>query len=111
MNALSTQPQRPPGPGPYCSFCGKGRHEVHGMIAGPDIRICDECIELSRRLLSEERSVPSAMRLLLRQLLGRVARLLRYVEWSLNPAVRVAAVLLTVVLLLQAATLVAVLIK
>ena len=24
-----------------CSFCGKSEHEVHRMIQGPGVRICD----------------------------------------------------------------------
>lgn len=27
-----------------CSFCGKNRHEVAKLIAGPSVFICDECI-------------------------------------------------------------------
>ena len=27
-----------------CSFCGKSEHEVHRMIQGPGVRICDECV-------------------------------------------------------------------
>ena len=29
-----------------CSFCGKTRHEVGKLIAGPDIFICDACVGL-----------------------------------------------------------------
>jgi ClpX C4-type zinc finger len=29
-----------------CSFCGKSRHEVITLIAGPNVFICDECTEL-----------------------------------------------------------------
>lgn len=31
----------------YCSFCGKGQHEVHKLIAGPTVFICDECVLLA----------------------------------------------------------------
>src|ERR1700719_5341526 len=30
----------------YCSFCGKNQHEVLKLIAGPDVYICDECVDL-----------------------------------------------------------------
>jgi hypothetical protein len=30
----------------YCSFCGKSQHEVSKLIAGPNVFICDECVEL-----------------------------------------------------------------
>jgi hypothetical protein len=30
----------------YCSFCGKGQHEVRKLIAGPTVFICDEGVAL-----------------------------------------------------------------
>jgi hypothetical protein len=30
----------------YCSFCGKSQHEVQKLIAGPEVFICDECVDL-----------------------------------------------------------------
>ena len=27
-----------------CSFCGKHEQQVHRMIQGPGVRICDECV-------------------------------------------------------------------
>ena len=29
-----------------CSFCGKEEHQVHRMVQGPGVRICDECVDL-----------------------------------------------------------------
>ena len=29
-----------------CSFCGKHENQVHRMIQGPGVRICDECVQL-----------------------------------------------------------------
>ena len=29
-----------------CSFCGKGKHEVEKLIAGPQVHICNQCIDL-----------------------------------------------------------------
>jgi ATP-dependent Clp protease ATP-binding subunit ClpX len=29
-----------------CSFCGKTQDEVRHLICGPDIFICDECVNL-----------------------------------------------------------------
>ena len=26
----------------HCSFCGKSENQVHRMIQGPGVRICDE---------------------------------------------------------------------
>ena len=30
----------------YCSFCGKSQHDVKKLIAGPNVFICNECVEL-----------------------------------------------------------------
>jgi hypothetical protein len=30
----------------HCSFCGKSQHELHKLIAGPTVFICNECVEL-----------------------------------------------------------------
>ncbi len=38
----------------YCSFCGKGQHEVRKLIAGPTVFICDECVELCMDIIREE---------------------------------------------------------
>ncbi|WP_136807610.1 ATP-dependent Clp protease ATP-binding subunit ClpX [Desulfosediminicola flagellatus] len=38
----------------HCSFCGKNQDEVEKLIAGPDVFICDECIELCNEIVSEE---------------------------------------------------------
>ncbi|HIB54517.1 MAG TPA: ATP-dependent Clp protease ATP-binding subunit ClpX [Nitrospirales bacterium] len=37
-----------------CSFCGKGRDEVHKLIAGPVVYICDECVDLCNDIIAEE---------------------------------------------------------
>ncbi len=37
-----------------CSFCGKGQEMVKKLVAGPDVYICDECIELCNEILIEE---------------------------------------------------------
>jgi ATP-dependent Clp protease ATP-binding subunit ClpX len=37
-----------------CSFCGKNQDEVEKLIAGPDVYICDECIELCNEIVLEE---------------------------------------------------------
>lgn len=35
----------------HCSFCGKNSKEVKKLIAGPDVYICDECIDLCHGIL------------------------------------------------------------
>ncbi len=37
-----------------CSFCGKAQEDVKKLIAGSDVYICNECIELSVHILEEE---------------------------------------------------------
>jgi len=44
-----------------CSFCGKSQSQVRKLIAGPDVYICDSCIELCNEIILEEleEDVPS----------------------------------------------------
>ena len=37
-----------------CSFCGKSQREVKKLIAGPNVFICDECIQLCNDIIAEE---------------------------------------------------------
>ena len=37
-----------------CSFCAKTQREVHKLIAGPDVFICDECISLCVDIIDED---------------------------------------------------------
>jgi len=37
-----------------CSFCGKTQDQVKKLIAGPEVYICDECVELCNEILDEE---------------------------------------------------------
>ncbi|GAP96540.1 ATP-dependent Clp protease ATP-binding subunit ClpX [Leptolyngbya sp. NIES-2104] len=42
-----------------CSFCGKGNHQVHALIAGPIFRtariyICNECVTTCNQIISGE---------------------------------------------------------
>ena len=36
-----------------CSFCGKREQQVHRMIQGPGVLICDECVQLCMSILNE----------------------------------------------------------
>lgn len=38
-----------------CSFCGKTSSQVKKIIVGPDVAICNECIELCESLLDDEK--------------------------------------------------------
>ena len=37
-----------------CSFCGKTQEEVHRIIAGPSVYICNECVELCQEIIDED---------------------------------------------------------
>lgn len=37
-----------------CSFCGKRQEQVNRIIAGPNVYICDECVELCTGILRDE---------------------------------------------------------
>lgn len=38
----------------YCSFCGKNQEEVKKIIAGNNVFICNECVELAQEIIREE---------------------------------------------------------
>ena len=37
-----------------CSFCNKTQDQVRKLIAGPNVYICDECIDLCKEIIDEE---------------------------------------------------------
>lgn len=39
----------------YCSFCGKESEEVFMLIAGPQVFICDECVETCSKMVTDRR--------------------------------------------------------
>lgn len=47
----------------FCSFCGKPNSEVHKLIVGPSVYICDECVNLCYDILQkqskDEKKVPT----------------------------------------------------
>lgn len=40
--------------GLHCSFCGKTQAQVEKLIAGPEVYICDQCVDLCQEILDEE---------------------------------------------------------
>lgn len=38
-----------------CSFCGKSESQVENMISGPNVYICNECIDLAESIVKQER--------------------------------------------------------
>ena len=43
-------------PVPVCSFCGRSSHEVQIMIQGPNVNICNECVEASSQIVKRNLS-------------------------------------------------------
>ena len=43
-----------------CSFCGKPQSQVRRLIAGPDVYICNECVDLCRDIITEGMEVQDA---------------------------------------------------
>lgn len=41
---------------PKCSFCGKLQSDVERLIAGPNVWICDQCVDLCQNLIQQETS-------------------------------------------------------
>ncbi len=37
-----------------CSFCGKTQDQVRRLIAGPNVYICNECVDLCKEIIDEE---------------------------------------------------------
>lgn len=59
-----------------CSFCDKDQHEVERLIAGPGVYICDECVEVCGKILTETHDdVPMS---------GRPSRARGPVNWELH---------------------------
>ena len=38
-----------------CSFCNKSQRDVRKLIAGPQVYICDECVDICVDILAEDR--------------------------------------------------------
>src|SRR5690348_15854596 len=52
--------KKPPGPPSSqqllrCSFCNKSQRCVRTIIAGPNVQICDECVDICLDILAEKR--------------------------------------------------------
>jgi len=44
-----------------CSFCGRFQNEVKKLIAGPNVYICNECVEICNALMSENTVLADAV--------------------------------------------------
>ena len=39
-----------------CSFCGRSEHEVTNLVAGPQVYICDACVDMCSAIIAAERA-------------------------------------------------------
>jgi ClpX C4-type zinc finger len=51
---MSSVANSDPGSTLDCSFCGKSQGTVRKLVAGPNVAICDECVELCMVIVREE---------------------------------------------------------
>lgn len=59
MTAAITKSAKPVLCAVFCSFCGRRDDSVFYIVPGPkNIGICDECVELCRDAIHEQRGKP-----------------------------------------------------
>ncbi|MEO5346170.1 MAG: ATP-dependent Clp protease ATP-binding subunit ClpX [Magnetococcus sp. YQC-9] len=46
----------------HCNFCGKTQHEVRKLIAGPSVFICNECVDLCRDIIKDDKPEGNSLR-------------------------------------------------
>lgn len=64
-----------------CSFCSKKESEVLKLVAGPHAYICDECVAVANRIMSDSNGEsPSTTPTERRTLGGRLRKL--FSDWS-----------------------------
>jgi ATP-dependent Clp protease ATP-binding subunit ClpX len=75
-----------------CSFCGKSAAEVSKLVAGPKVYICDACVTMACRIMSDPGSpvpgTPSPRRGLWQQLANRLSRLRAWLGTGASPCIR-----------------------
>jgi len=58
-----------------CSFCGKKDTEVAKLVAGPQVYICDRCVEIAKQIMDDSQDndqPPEAQPSVWRKLLSHV---------------------------------------
>jgi ATP-dependent protease Clp ATPase subunit len=45
----------------HCGFCGKREKEVAQLVAGPNVSICNECIDATLEFFKENNIAPSSV--------------------------------------------------
>jgi hypothetical protein len=46
----------------YCSFCAKSQVDVDIIVAGPGVKICNECVDIAAKVIAENRGRPKSPR-------------------------------------------------
>ena len=46
----------------FCSFCGKSVYEVKKLVSGPNVCICDECINLCNDIMADDKKMRLVMK-------------------------------------------------
>ena len=62
----------------HCSFCGKSETEVAKLVAGPRVYICDSCVAIASRIISDSQGQSQPERVestVWRKVIDRVRRL------------------------------------
>ena len=70
----------------HCSFCGKNENEVAKLVAGPRVYICDSCVTIASRIISDSHGEHEPLTVeptLWRKLVERIRRLFH--ASSVNP--------------------------
>lgn len=49
-------------PDAICTWCGRPPSEVSKLVAGPNVFICDSCLEVAERALADDAGVSGALR-------------------------------------------------
>ena len=46
----------------HCSFCGKSETDVAKLVAGPRVYICDSCVTIASRIISDSNGADQPVR-------------------------------------------------
>lgn len=64
----------------HCSFCGKSETDVAKLVAGPGVYICDSCVAIASKIISdsEGQNQPERVQLTVwRKVINRIRRMFR----------------------------------
>lgn len=67
----------------HCSFCGKSETEVEKLVAGPRVYICDSCVTIASKIISDSNGSDQPVRVevtIWRKLVDRVRRVFHAVN-------------------------------